>query len=76
MIPAGGFGAYAHWRLGKVRTNLLKGLIAGILVGTALGRELCPCPFGCATLRIVFAIVLVGTGVRYLSVSRASEDVE
>lgn len=75
MVPAGGFGAYAHWRLGNVKTNLLKGLIPGILVGTALGGNFAHV-LSDATLRIVFAIVLVGTGIRYLRVSRAGEDVE
>jgi hypothetical protein len=65
MIPAGGVGAHAHWRLGNVKTDLLPGLIPGILLGTYLGGNLAHV-LSEGTLRIVFALVLIWTGVRYL----------
>lgn len=71
MVPAGGVGSYAHWRLGNVETDLIKGLIPGIIVGTYLGASLAHLlPEG--VLRIVFAAVLIWTGVRYLK-TRAAE---
>jgi hypothetical protein len=72
MVPAGSVGAYTHWKLGNVRTNLLAGLIPGILIGTYLGgttAQFLPE----ATLRIIFAAVLIWTGARYL---RAKKPVE
>lgn len=65
MVPAGAVGAYTHWRLGNVRTNLLTGLIAGILMGTLLGGIMAHV-LSEGTLRIVFACVLIWTGLRYL----------
>jgi uncharacterized protein len=70
MIPAGGVGAFTHWRLGNVQTNLIAGLIPGILIGTYSGGTLAlVLPEG--TLRIIFAAVLIWTGIRYLR-TRAS----
>ena len=69
MVPAGGVGAYTHWKLGNVRTNILTGLIAGILIGTYLGGTLAHMlPEG--SLRLIFAAVLIWTGVRYLRTKR------
>lgn len=65
MVPAGGVGAYTHWKLGNVRTNLLMGLIPGILIGTYLGGTLAHF-MSDGTLRLVFAAVLIWTGARYL----------
>jgi uncharacterized protein len=65
MVPAGGVGAYTHWKLGNVRTNLLIGLIPGILIGTYLGGTLAHF-LSERTLRLLFAAVLIWTGVRYL----------
>jgi hypothetical protein len=65
MIPAGGVGAYTHGKLGNVRTDLLAGMIPGILTGTYLGGTLAHV-LSDAALRIVFAAVLIWTGVRYL----------
>jgi len=69
MVPAGGVGAYTHWKLGNVRTNLLGGLIPGILIGTFLGGTLAHV-LSDATLRLVFAVVLIWTGVRYFRAKR------
>ena len=65
MIPAGGVGAFTHWKLGNVRVDLLAGLIPGILIGTYLGGTLAHV-LSEATLRIVFAVILIWTGARYL----------
>ena len=43
MIPSGGVGAFTHWKLGNVTTNLLIGLIPGILVDTYMGGTLDIC---------------------------------
>jgi len=71
MVPAGGVGAYTHWKLGNVRTSLLSGLIPGILIGTYLGGTLAHV-LSDSALRIVFAAVLIWTGVRYLMTKRPS----
>jgi uncharacterized membrane protein YfcA len=65
MVPAGGVGAYTHWRLGNVNTKILAGLIPGILIGTFLGSSLAHIISEDA-LRLIFAAVLVWTGIRYL----------
>ncbi len=65
MIPAAAVGAYTHWKLGNVKTNLLMGLIPGILLGTYLGGTLAHV-LSEAVLRIIFAAVLIWTGLRYL----------
>jgi len=74
MVPAGGVGAYTHWKLGNVRTNLLMGLIPGILIGTYLGGTLAHF-LSDGTLRLVFAAVLIWTGVRYLKSDRPESGV-
>jgi hypothetical protein len=72
MVPAGGVGAYTHWKLGNVNTDILAGLIPGIFIGTYLGGTLAH-HLPEATLRVVFASVLIWTGVRYL---RAKKPIE
>jgi uncharacterized membrane protein YfcA len=69
MVPAGSVGAYAHWKLGNVRTALLTGLIPGILIGTYLGGTWAHA-LSEGALRIVFAMVLIWTGARYLLTKR------
>jgi hypothetical protein len=65
MIPAGSVGAWTHYKLGNVQTHLLYGLIPGVITGTFLGS-------GVANflpeniLRIIFAIVIIWTGIRFL----------
>ncbi len=68
MVPSGGVGAHTHWRLGNVDTRVLVGLIPGILIGTFIGGSLAHF-ISEDTLRIIFAAVLVWTGVRYLRAS-------
>lgn len=65
MVPAGGTGAYTHWRLGNVRTAVLPGIIAGVLAGTWLGGSFAHVLSG-TVLRVTFAVLLTWTGIRYL----------
>jgi len=65
MIPAGAVGAHAHWKLGNVVTKLLLGLIPGIFIGTYVGGSLALI-LSEAVLRVIFAAVLIWTGVHYL----------
>jgi uncharacterized membrane protein YfcA len=65
MVPAGAVGAFTHWRLGNVNTGILTGLVPGILAGTFLGGSLAHF-MSEDILRVIFAAVLVWTGVRYL----------
>jgi len=73
MVPTGGVGAYTHWKLGNVQTNLLTGLIPGILIGTYLGGTLAHF-LSDAALRLVFAAVLIWTGVRYRRTKRPNQE--
>ncbi|HOV80462.1 MAG TPA: sulfite exporter TauE/SafE family protein [Bacillota bacterium] len=65
MVPAGGVGAYTHWRLGNVNTAILPGLVLGILAGTFLGSSFAHAVPEDA-LRVMFAAVLIWTGTKYL----------
>jgi uncharacterized membrane protein YfcA len=65
MVPAGAVGAQAHWKLGNVVTKILAGLIPGIFIGTYFGSSLA-LVLPEAVLRVIFAAVLIWTGVRYL----------
>lgn len=65
MVPAGSAGAYTHWRLGNVERTLLPGLIPGVLLGAYLGGVFAHL-FPDEILRIIFAAVLIGTGMRYI----------
>jgi uncharacterized protein len=69
MVPIGFAGAYTHWRLGNVRTGLLLGLIPGIFAGTYLGGTLAHA-LSDSILRLIFAAVLIWTGVRYIRTRR------
>lgn len=75
MIPVGVVGAYTHWRLGNVSTSILPGLIPGILIGTFLGGSLAHI-LSEGALRIIFAAVLIWTGVKYLRTPIPQTDVE
>lgn len=66
MVPSVAVGAYTHWKLGNVRTTILAGPIAGILVGTYLGGTLAHF-LSEATIRIVFAAMLIWTGLRFFN---------
>jgi uncharacterized membrane protein YfcA len=71
MVPAGGTGAYTHWKLGNVRINLLWGLVPGVLFGSYLGGTLAN-SLSDSALRAIFAIMLIWTGIRYLMTPAAS----
>ncbi|GAB4389941.1 MAG: sulfite exporter TauE/SafE family protein [Thermodesulfovibrionales bacterium] len=65
MVPAGVVGAWTHMSLGNVDRRLLWGLVPGVIAGSYLGGSAALfLPAG--TLRVVFAVVLAWTGVRYL----------
>ncbi len=65
MAPAGAAGAFTYWKRGNVQTDVLPGLIPGILIGTYLGGTLAHV-FSDRMLTIVFVGVLIWTGIRYL----------
>jgi len=65
MVPAGGVGAFTHWRAGNVNTSILPGLIPGIILGTFLGSSFAY-TLSEVVLRVIFAAVLTWTGIRYL----------
>jgi uncharacterized membrane protein YfcA len=69
MVPTGSAGAYTHWKLGNVRTNLLWGLVPGVLVGSYLGGTMAH-SLSDSALRLIFAIMLIWTGVRYLGTKK------
>ncbi len=74
MVPAGGIGAYTHWRLGNVEGRLLPGLIPGILIGAYSGGAVAHF-LPDEVLRIVFASVLVWTGARYLKTQPRRDEI-
>ena len=65
MVPSGAMGAFTHWRLGNVETELLDGLILGIIVGTYIGGSFAHVLPEDA-LRVIFSAVLIWTGSRYV----------
>ena len=71
MVPGGTVGAYTHWRLGNVEAGLLKGLIPGIIVGAYAGGS-CAYLLSESALRIIFAAVLIWTGIRYVKAAPPS----
>ncbi len=72
MVPIGSVGAYTHWKLGNVKTDILAGMISGILIGACIGGTLAHY-FSEGGLRIAFAAVLIWTGARYV---RAKEPLD
>jgi uncharacterized membrane protein YfcA len=69
MVPTGSAGAYTHWRLGNVRTTQLRGLVPGVLVGSFLGSTAAH-SLSDSSLRMIFAAVLIWTGMRFLRTKR------
>ena len=72
MAPIGSVGAYTHWKLGNVKTDILAGMIAGILIGACAGGTFAHY-FSEGALRVAFAVVLIWTGARYV---RAKEPLD
>ena len=73
MIPAGAVGAFTHWRLGNVNRHVLPGLIPGILIGTFAGGS-CAHYLPEATLKVIFAAILIWTGLRTIRMAAPSGD--
>jgi len=71
MVAAGAVGAYTHWRLGNVERRLLPMLIPGILLGTFVGGTLAHF-FMEWTLKLIFATVLIWTGLQMIKNSASS----
>jgi hypothetical protein len=68
MVPAGGIGAFTHWKLGNVDAEILYGLVPGILLGTYLGGNLANV-IPDNTLRLMFAVIIIFLGFRYFKTS-------
>jgi uncharacterized membrane protein YfcA len=73
MVPTGSAGAYAHWKLGNVRTTILGGLVPGVLVGSFLGGSLAH-TLSDGALRTIFAMILIWTGIQYLRTKRPDNE--
>lgn len=65
MVPIGAVGAYTHWHEGNVRRDILPGLLIGILIGALAGGNLAQY-MPETVLRIVFSVLLLWTGIRFL----------
>ncbi len=75
MVPAGISGSIAHVRYRRVAFDVLPGLAAGIVLGTWLGGRAALALPG-ATLRGIFAVVLVALGIYYFRGARPAPTVE
>ena len=65
MIPASALGAWTHWKMGNTRTDIIPGLVVGVLAGSYGGGTFAhTLPDG--ALRVIFAILLIYTAFRYL----------
>jgi hypothetical protein len=73
MVPVSGVGAFTHWRLGNVNVKLVPGLIPGILMGTFLGGSLAHM-LPERMLRLLFVVMLIWMGVKYLCSPVAQDD--
>lgn len=69
MIPVGLVGAYTHRRFGNISNDVLPGLVPGILGGALLGGFLAHSLPELA-LRLLFAAVLLWTGIKYIRTPR------
>jgi hypothetical protein len=67
MVPAGAIGAFTHWKLGNIEQGTLWGLIPGIILGTFLGGNFASI-IPDNTLRLVFALVILFIGLRYVGI--------
>jgi uncharacterized protein len=66
MIPASVLGAWTHWKMGNVKTQIVAGLIIGVLLGAYIGSAFAHClPEN--ILRAVFACLLLYSAMRYLT---------
>ena len=69
MIPIGIAGAYSHWNLGTVNKEMLPLLIPGIIIGALAGSYMAHI-LPELTLRLLFAAILLWTGVKYLNTAK------
>ncbi len=65
MVLPSLIGAYTHLQHGNVRLDLVPGLLLGVALGAFLGGQVA---LGIPeeTLRLIFAVILVGMAIRYL----------
>jgi hypothetical protein len=68
MVPTGAIGAFTHWKMGNVATEILFGLIPGIILGTYLGGNFAYL-FSDNILRLIFTVVMLWMGIRYVKAS-------
>jgi uncharacterized membrane protein YfcA len=73
MVPVAAVGGYTHWRLGNVVKEVIPGLIVGIIVGTFAGGTVAQW-LSEATLRLIFAVVLIWLGLRDIRKSMQLRD--
>lgn len=70
MVPAALAGTLVHWRARRLDWRLIWGLVVGVIVGAFLGgRFALLLPE--RPLQIIFGVILLWTGVRYLRPSAA-----
>jgi uncharacterized membrane protein YfcA len=74
MIPASALGAWTHWKMGNTRTEMIPGLIAGVLIGAYGGGSFAH-RLPEEALRVIFSLLLVYTAFRYLRAKPAQEQV-
>lgn len=65
MIPAGIAGTLVHWRARRLDFGLIWGLVLGVMVGAFLGGQFA-LVLPERPLQIIFGVILLWTGVRYL----------
>ncbi|MCU0615070.1 MAG: sulfite exporter TauE/SafE family protein, partial [Desulfobacterales bacterium] len=68
MVPTGCIGTFTHWKIGNVASEILIGLISGIILGTYLGGNFANI-LPDNTLRLIFAFILIVVSLRYLTKS-------
>jgi hypothetical protein len=73
MVPASGVGAFTHWKLGNINVKPIPGLIPGILMGTFLGGSFAHM-LPEAMLRLLFVVMLIWMGMKYLCSPFAQDD--
>ncbi len=66
MVPAGGIGAITHCKMGNVASEILYGLIPGIILGTFLGGNIANI-IPNDILRLIFALMITFLGLRYFA---------
>ena len=72
MVPAGGVGAFTHWKLGNVATGILFGLVPGIILGAFLGGHFAHF-IPDTPLRLAFIAAITFMGVKYVRSSQPDD---